>query len=455
MEKLKRKYNLLTTISLVIGIVMGSGIFLKNISILRNTGGNILLSSLVFIIVGIIMIVSAYSFSLAATKIEKVNGVIDYIEDAVGSKGAYYAGFYLNFVYLPIIGAILCYLSASFFRQLVGVENSWFVIYMGVIFMSLSFLVNIAAPKIAGKFQVSTTIIKLVPILIMGTIGIVIGIQSDTTVIVEIAETKNIKFFDALLAAAFAYEGWIISTTVNAEVENSKKNLPRALIIGCITVIVCYVIYNIGITSIIGSKAILESANDQSIVENAFTKLFFNNPIGGKLFLLFIFISCLGVLNGLTMGVTRGMYSLAVRNQGPKPEVFKKLNKKTNTSIASGILAYILTFLFFLYFVLALSFNKVSANIDEISIAFLYAFYLVIYFNIMKNYKELSFFKRFVIPGLAILGSLFLIYASFNVLYTTLVDKTLTIHQRIPYILIIIVISIIIARVFYKKDKIK
>ncbi|VEU80638.1 APC family permease [Haploplasma axanthum] len=453
MQKLKRKYNLVTTISLVIGIVMGSGIFLKNISISRNTGGNIFLSSAVFLIMGVIMIISAYTFSIAASKIEKVNGVIDYVEDAVGPKVAYYVGFYFNLVYLPIITSVLAFLSANFFKQLIGSNSEYFSIYVGIAFLSISFIINMFAPKLAGKFQVSTTIVKLIPIVIVGTVGLVIGLNSNTEVITSIGGTKNVKFFDALLAAAFAYEGWIVSTTVNAEVENSKKNLPKALVIGCIIVIISFLIYNIGITTLLGSDAILNSNNDQAIVEQAFNNLF-NSQIGGKIFLFFITISCLGVLNGLTMGVSRGMYSLAVRGQGPKPEVFKKLNKKTNTSLASGLVAFILSLLFFGYFVLAIIFNKVSGNIDEIAIGLLYFAYIFIYVNIMKNYKDLPVFKRFVMPILALISVIFLLFASFNVLYTTLMNTELTIHQRIPYILIIIVFAFILARIFYKKKPI-
>ncbi len=452
MQKLNRKYNLITTISLVIGIVMGSGIFLKNISILKNTGGNIVLSSIVFLIVGLIMIVSAYTFSIAASRIEKVNGIIDYMEEAVGTKGAYYVGFYFNMVYLPIITAVLAFLSADFFKQLMGIQNQTFSMYMGFIFLVLSFLLNVGAPKLAGKFQVSTTLIKLIPIVAVATLGFIIGLQAEQHVIIDIGKTTApIKFFDALLAAAFAYEGWIISTTVNAEVKDSKKNLPKALVIGCMVVIVSYIIYNIGIAMLLGSDAILQSTNDQQMVELAFTKLFFNNTWGGKVFLAFIFISCLGVLNGLTMGVSRGMYSLAIRNQGPKPRVFSKLNTHTNTSIASGIVAFVVSALFFGYFVLAIVFKKVAGNIDEIAIAFLYIAYIFIYIHIMKTYKDLSLFKRIIMPILAIGGALFIIFASFHVLYTNMMDQSLDIHHRIPYILIITIISFVVAKIFYKK----
>ena len=451
MKELKRKYNLVTTISLVVGIVMGSGIFLKNIPILRETGGSVLLSTLIFIIVGLIMIISSYTFSLASRRIEKVNGIIDYIEDSNGNKASYYVGFYYNFVYLPIITSVLAFLSASFFNQLIGLNSNLFLIVFGIFLLTLSFIINIFLPRFAGKIQVSTTIIKLIPILIIGTIGLILGIKSNNEVIIIPSKDSNINFFSAILKASFAYEGWIIATTVNAEVLDSKKNLPKALIIGSIIVVISYIIYNIGIVYLVGSNTILNSLNDQKIIELAFINLF-HNKIGGKIFLLFIFISCVGVLNGLSMATSRGMYSLAVRNYIYKSKKFNKLNNKTNTSISSGILGFILSLLFYFYFVIAIIYNKVSSNIDEICIALLYVSYIFIYINIMKKYKDLNKIKRYFIPILAIISSLFLIYSSFNVLFTTLLNNNLSINQRIPYILIIIFINFLIARLLYNKN---
>ena len=89
-QELKKKYGLLTAICMVVGIVVGSGVFFKAEAILNKTGGNLKIGILAWVIGGVIMIVSAYTFSILATKYEKVNGVVDYAEAMCGKKYAYF-----------------------------------------------------------------------------------------------------------------------------------------------------------------------------------------------------------------------------------------------------------------------------------------------------------------------------------------------------------------------------
>ena len=74
-NKLEKKYGLLMAICMVIGIVIGSGIFFKAQDILMHTGGNILYGILAWIIGGFVMIVCALTFAKFAAKYEKVNGI--------------------------------------------------------------------------------------------------------------------------------------------------------------------------------------------------------------------------------------------------------------------------------------------------------------------------------------------------------------------------------------------
>lgn len=77
---LQKKYGLLTAIAMVVGIVIGSGVFFKAEKVLTATGGNLPQGILAWILGGIIMIVCAYVFVTLATRYEKVNGLVDYAE---------------------------------------------------------------------------------------------------------------------------------------------------------------------------------------------------------------------------------------------------------------------------------------------------------------------------------------------------------------------------------------
>ena len=87
-ETMQKRYGLPTAIAMVVGIVIGSGIFFKTEGVLAKTGGNVLTGVLSLMIMGLIMLFCAYAFSLLAQKHEKVNGVVDYAEAVCGKKYA-------------------------------------------------------------------------------------------------------------------------------------------------------------------------------------------------------------------------------------------------------------------------------------------------------------------------------------------------------------------------------
>ena len=107
-------------------------------------------------------------------------------------------------------------------------------------------------------------------------------------------------FFKAIVGFAFAYEGWILATSINAELKDSKKNLPRALVIGALVTIVLYALY-IWAMSIVGDVSTIISTwpFGESLPRIAFSKLF--GSVVGTIVYVFITISCLGTMNGLIM----------------------------------------------------------------------------------------------------------------------------------------------------------
>ena len=113
-------------------------------------------------------------------------------------------------------------------------------------FLCAAYFVNAISPRLAGKFQVATTFIKLIPLALMAVVGIIYGITSgqlteNFTHTVQLtgamANPVNVNpLFGAVVATAFAYEGWIIATSINSELKDAKKNLPKALTLGAIIV---------------------------------------------------------------------------------------------------------------------------------------------------------------------------------------------------------------------------
>ncbi|MEE0767314.1 MAG: APC family permease [Oscillospiraceae bacterium] len=423
--QLQKRYGLLTAICMVVGIVIGSGVFFKATRVLSSTGGSMGQSLLTVGIVGLIMIICSYVFATLATRYEKVNGIVDYAEVTIGRTYAYYVGWFLSIIYYPALTSCLAWVSAQYTCTLFGLPVAGSThVAIGALYLVCGYVVNALSPRLAGKFQVSTTIIKLIPLALIAVVGTIAGLVNGLTVQAFSETTASMAdpgggIFGAIVAFAFAYEGWIIATSINAELKDSKKNLPIALIIGALIVVLVYLGYFLGLTGALSVPDIIAAGDD--LPRHAFTSLFGN--VAGTLVFVFIVISCLGTMNGLMLGCCRGMYSLAVRGLGPAPKVFAQVDAETNMPTNSSVLGLLMCGILFCYWQACFFETRVlgtaslpafvSWEPDELPIITLYAAYIPIFLVMMKREKDLSAFKRIVMPLLGILSCVFMVFCAF------------------------------------------
>ncbi len=416
MEKLTRKYGLLTAICMVVGTVIGSGVFFKAQNVLIATGGNMPLGIAAWAITGLIMIICSAQFAVMATKYEKVSGVVDYAEATCGKNYAYYLAWFMVNVYYPGMTSVLAWVSARYFGVLFGWSLvSAEVMILAGFFLIASYALNALSPKLAGKFQVSATVIKLIPIALMAVVGTIYGLVGGTltgnftNVVSEAVGGTSGGLFAAIVATVFAYEGWIVATSINAELKNPKKNLPLALIIGAAIVVVAYILYYIGVAG--------GATTEQLIVDGApvaFTNIF--GTVGGAILNICIVVSCLGTLNGLMVGATRGMYAIAARNDGPKPHMFNQVDKVSNTATNSSIWGLFVCAAWLVYFYGANLtdgwFGLFNFDSSELPIVTIYGMYIPMFIMWMKKEKDLGVFKRFILPMLSLVACGFMIFAA-------------------------------------------
>ena len=438
-NSLHRKYDLFTTICMVVGIVIGSGVFFKAQTILERTGGDMPLGILAWCIGGAIMLVCLLTFSFMGQKYERVNGLMDYAEATVGSRYGYYVGWFSATIYFPAMTSVLAWVSARYtlvflteaFPQfpmtisgplgcLVGPE----CMVLTLVYLCGCYFMNSLSPKLAGKFQAGTTIVKMIPLILMVLGGVIIGLISgilpenlatgDQSVAIAGNSILESPLFAAVCSTAFAYEGWIIATSINAEIKDSKKNLPRALIWGGLIIAFIYISYYIGVA---GGAPISE------LIEKGAT-IAFSNLLGsflGNVLNLFIAISCLGTLNGLMLGCSRCMYAIAIRGEGPAPSVYSQVDSQTNMPTNSSAFALLMTTLWFLYFYVTNLYLPIVAGVEgqpfmfdssELPIITIYLMYLPILIRWVIKEKNQSVLRRYVLPILAMLGSIFMVIAS-------------------------------------------
>lgn len=404
---------------MVVGTVIGSGVFFKAQNVLNATGGNMPLGIAAWVITGLIMIICSAQFAVMATKYERVSGVVDYAEATCGKTYAYYLAWFMVNIYYPGMTSVLAWVSARYFGVILGWDMTGAqVMALSGFFLIMSYTINALSPKLAGKFQISATVIKLIPICLMAIVGSIVGLangtltQNFTTVVTEtVGGTMGSGLFAAVVATVFAYEGWIVATSINAELKDPKKNLPLALIIGSFIVVIAYVLYYIGVAG--------GASNEVLMVEGATTA--FKNifgGIGGTLLNICIVISCLGTLNGLMVGATRGMYAIADRGEGPKPEMFAQVDNSSNMTTNSSVWGLFICAAWLLYFYGANLapdggwFGLFNFDSSELPIVTIYAFYIPMFIVWMKKEKDLGVFKRFILPILSIIACSFMVFAA-------------------------------------------
>jgi APA family basic amino acid/polyamine antiporter len=167
-----------------------------------------------------------------------------------------------------------------------------------------------------------------------------------------------------------------------------------------------------GITSVISYEEAVPLAGSLNISVLAVSRLF--GPFFGSLISYFVLISVLGTLNGLTLASMRGFYQIGVKKVGFKPDLMVKLTKH-EAPLTSGIFSIVMSLFWGLIWLLNIN-GTFNTFIDTsiLPIIFLYSFYIIIYVYIMRHYKDLNFFKRYIVTGLSIVGSLYLIYGAYT-----------------------------------------
>lgn len=444
MDTLNKKYGLWTAIAMVVGVVIGSGVFFKADDVLTLTKGNLISALLAWVIGAASMIFGALVFAEFAGRIQKANGIVDYSEEAYGKKFGYLVGWFKGVLYYTPLSAILSWVAAMYTLILFGAkspDNSPMTWIIAGVYLSSGYLMSYFAPIIAGKFQVATTVIKLIPLSLVAIVGSISGLMNGVMVKNFASAAENIgsssgTIASAVVATAFAYEGWIAATTINSEIKDAKKTLPKALTIGAFIVLAVYILYFLGIAGELPTETIVTEGDNA--VKMAASSLF--GGIAGTILTAFVVVSCLGTLNGLIISNIRMPYALAIRNLGPAPKLLSKVNSKTNMPPYASIYAFVLSAIYVIIWYGSLNnwFGR-YIGLDEIPIVLIYGLYIFLYVWYIKNFTDLSPWKRYGLPTFAILGSLIILYGGIT-------------NPSIGIYLGISIIVVLFGLLFYRKE---
>lgn len=411
MKQAKEKYGLFTATTMIIGICIGSGIFFKSDNILEATGGSIFLGVVVFVIAALAIVFGGLTFGELASRTNTPGGVVTYMEEFCGKRVACGFGWFQTFIYYPTLTIVVSWVVGIYTSILFNLDSTLEEqILVGGAFCIICFIYNTISAKFGGAFQNVTTVLKMIPLALLAICGLIFGDPIAGITNVSTSSLGGAVWISAVGAIAFSFDGWTIATSVAHEVKDSKKNMPKALVVAPLIILCIYVIYFVGITTFVGADEVMRLGDGH--VEFAAKALF--GPTFAKVITIFVIISVMGTVNGLVLGFIRMPYSMSLRNNYmPFSKKLSVMNEKVNMPVNSAIFAFgLCAFWMFIHY-LTMKFNLLpNSDVSEISITISYLLYLVLYAKVFMMYvhKEIkSVWRGAICPILASVGSLFIL----------------------------------------------
>jgi basic amino acid/polyamine antiporter, APA family len=326
--RLQRSLGLWAAMAVVIGTIIGSGIFLVPSTMVQSVGSPAMVFA-VWIFGGVLTLFGALSYAELAAAMPESGGEFVYLGRAYGPIFGFMYGWSQTVVgkcaSIAAIGAALVIYLADFFPSLEGVwlHTSWpigpggsaFEIRYGqlaaMVFILALTAVNYVGTKIGGVVQVAGTFLKLALIAAIVVLGLAShGSIANFGVGVPAVPGGVAGFFSALVAALWAYDGWNNGPMIGAEIQRPEKNLPRALIGGTLIVIATYLLTNLAYFYVLGGARVAASGR----VATAMMRQALGSS-GGSIVTVAACISMFASLNGMILSGARVPFAMARSGQ--------------------------------------------------------------------------------------------------------------------------------------------
>lgn len=331
---MKRQISFGQALATVVGTVIGGGVFFKIGGISYETGTPSL-TLFVWILAGIVSIASGLTVSEIAAALPVTGGSIKYIEYTYGKVWGFLFGWAQMLVYFP---ANIAALSVIFGQQFVVLFNlpAKYATLIGLLLAIFLMGLNFISTKFSTRMQSVMTILKAIPIALIVLFGLFNSSKVDINLL-PLSAGHNTSFgtglSGGLLAALFAYDGWINVTNLAGEIEKPEKNLSRAIIIGLSAITLIYVLVNYAFLTALPFKEIIGNQNTAYL---ASLKLF--GSLGGKLVTIGILISVYGAINGFMLTGMRIPYTLAQNKMLPFSDKISRTNVNTGVPTLSALI---------------------------------------------------------------------------------------------------------------------
>jgi APA family basic amino acid/polyamine antiporter len=321
---LQRVLGLWSAIAIVIGTVIGSGVFLVPSAMIRYVG-SVQSLFVVWVVAGLLSLFGALTYAELAAALPEAGGEYVYLSEAYGpfwgflygwtqfwvaksgSIATLAAGFYTYLtVFTPVLATTVCTVPLH-----IGPRGSLLEIHYGqliaIVLILLLAGVNYVGVRSGGNVQVIVTVIKMLLIGGLVLVGLFSGRGDFSHFTMHVSSVGCMAgFFAAMVSALWAYDGWNNVSMVSSEIREPHRNLPRALIFGTSAVIATYLALNISYFYVLTPAQV---ASSHRVAGDVMLSLYGN--AASRAVAVAVMISIFAALNGSILSGSRIPYAMA------------------------------------------------------------------------------------------------------------------------------------------------
>jgi APA family basic amino acid/polyamine antiporter len=306
---LARTLDLKDLVLVVIGTVIGSGIWLVPGAVLRHTGGDPGLALVVWLVGGAFSLLGALTFAELGAMYPDSGGSYTYVRAAFGPFPAFLLGWTLFLAINTGSTATLAVAFANYAGEFATLGDASRKV-VAIAMIAAVTAINVRGTRHAASVQNWSTGVKVAAILVLAASGLILGSGGATTAsrafTVPVSGPVLSGAGVALLGVLWAYEGWVNVTNSAGEARDPQRTFARGIVIGTTALIAIYAIANLGYLMALGPDRVASSSR---VAADAVRVLF--GPVAAKLVGAAVLVSVFSATNGLTLTSPRTFFAMA------------------------------------------------------------------------------------------------------------------------------------------------
>ncbi len=319
-----QRLTLFDSICIIVGIIIGVGIFEVTPIVAQNVDGPVMLMS-VWVIGGLLALAGALCFAELTTAYPHQGGDYVFLTKAYGRRMGFLFVWAQFWIIRPGNIGAMAFVFANYASRLVGIESG----ALGKTVLAASAVIVLTVVNVlgvqSGKWtQNVLTVVKVAGLLVIFAVAFLWVRPIEQSPPDDASSQLN--FGKAMLFVLFAYGGWNDISFVAAEVKNPRQNLFRALLFGTLVVVVVYLLVNAAFLFGLGHKGV---SNSQAVAADLMNSRL--GVWGGRAISILICCSALGAINGMTLTGARIFYALGT--QHPLFQVLGRWNPRFGAPI--------------------------------------------------------------------------------------------------------------------------